>query len=203
MTIIAFLLEILAITISYTKKFYYISAFLLYALLSDVIKIALQSQYILAPVPYSGMDVALFQIHNIIYLSLPIVLLYLIMHSYQSSLKNFPLSVWVLSSILVICIYPSIRGMALLNIFSAYYLAIYCICFILVIIQIKRKMNFDHFFLFLATLSGTCSVIFSLLWDWSYSILMNSMLYIVIIVVSLANHWRKKLILWHCSLDSD
>lgn len=203
MILIAFLLEIIAIIVTFIKKFYYIGIFMLYALISDVIKLILQSQYMFASVPYCGSDLTLFQIHNIIYLSLPIVLLYLIMHSYQSSLKNFPLSVWIISSILMICIYPSIRGIALLNIFSAYYLAIYCICFILVIIQIKRKMNFDHFFLFLATLSGTCSVIFSLLWDWNYSILMNSMLYIVIIVVSLATRWQKKLILWHQSLDSD
>ena len=146
--------------------------------LGDILRKCLQFFYIGLPVPYTGIALALFSLHNLIYLITPILLLKICFKATSADSGYLPELLGISASIFSIYIYPAIRGASLVLGFNLFSLLIYLFCSgCLLNYFTKVKASKDQLILLIISMGCLANFILLLVFHSWLVILIGNVLY--------------------------
>jgi len=185
--VLMYIWQLLTACVCWKKQFKVISIYLAGSLLLDILCQFFQWLQIY-PKPYTGYGLLLWLFSSACYLLQPTLLTYLSGMACQSkTFKEVSLISFPAMMILIYCLYPWVAGLAMLRVFSAYFLSLCLFSSIALISQLKSQFGMQKILLLLCSLGGAAEFLllnhFNFLHDYYLLNLGNGIFYLIILIV--------------------
>lgn len=201
MLIIFYVLAIILIISTLINKSYHLSFLIGMTFIIDLL-IQLKNHFIIYPKPYVETGFIFFCITTGLYLFVPTLTLLTSIWSWTKKVALYPVLAWLSACIFCLWNYPAIRGLDMLNLFAAYYLAIPVASLFYLLSKAKNRFSFSQAGLLLSSLGGIVAMIIQLsqvtfnlstltVENWFLITLSNCIFYIGLIVFSWINRVQK------------
>lgn len=200
MLIIFYILAIILIISTLINKSYHFSFLIGITFVLDLL-IQLKDHFIVYPKPYVGVGFIFFCITTGLYLFIPTLTFIVSIYSWTKKVAVYPVLAWLTACIFCLWNYPAIRGLDMLNLFAAYYLAISVASFFYMLSKARNRFSFSQAGLLLASLGGITAMVLQLtsvsidvstfrVENWTLVCLSNCIFYTALIVGSWLNRFQ-------------